>query len=530
MHRNRDDRLNELEDAGTVTVSSRYGGSSFTDIWDSTNIEIRDQSALQEDNSSSTASLLLKCKRQVIYPYLYILCLVAWRPFGSRSMVYRQRCSFWKVVNIFYTFLFFCLIIFTYASHLISCNLGLDVSINKTSKALETSQGTKQSQHDQRSLIKPDGNSFGGTKATHAFSLDLNRINKNLMVQSGVTSQTMGKNISSSVFPSVTNFFTQATSESGDWKPAAFKKCNHLLTEYVMPHLLHFMAVLTGFYLFRIQDNEDLSALVEKVFLLSSIPRKIVSRLRIFFLSLVMLAIADSAVEMLFLHVFKIASVTGFSLNSNGQWIAVSFIVLGFFVEAFVSIVTLMSYCAQCELLTFYLHEICQRMEEKTKDLSALMKDVMDVKKNLNNMNGKISIIASLIVLCYLKITVAEVINMMTYIKNDIHSAITLLYRLLAPLLSFSFIMIPFIVAARFSAVAKKFKQQSLNVRVFGYPSATQLDQDSFILFTQGVEMKAKLMLMPIHGSYVSATVILIMFGLLVLIQSHIISTNIRYL
>ncbi|XP_027059635.1 uncharacterized protein LOC113686239 [Pocillopora damicornis] len=493
MHRNRDDRLNELEDAGTVTVSSRYGGSSFTDIWDSTNIEIRDQSALQEDNSSSTASLLLKCKRQVIYPYLYILCLVAWRPFGSRSMAYRQRCSFWKVVNIFYTFLFFCLIIFTYASHLISCNLGLDVNNN-------------------------------------TFSLDLNRINKNLMVQSGVTSQTIGKNISSSVFPSVTNVFTQATSESGDWKPAAFKKCKHLLTEYVMPHLLHFMAVLTGFYLFRIQDNEDLSALVEKVFLLSSIPRKIVSRLRIFFLSLVMLAIADSAVEMLFLGVSNLASVTGFSLHSSGQWIAVSLIVLGFFVEAFVSIVTLMSYCAQCELLTFYLREICQRMEEKTKDLSALMKDVMDVKKNLNNMNGKISIIASLIVLCYLKITVAEVINMMTCIRNDKQSAITFLYRLLAPNLSFSFIMIPFIVAARFSAVAQKFKQQSLNVRVFGYPSATQLDQDSFILFTQGVEMKAKLMLMPIHGSYVSATVILIMFGLLVLIQSHIIPTNTRYL
>lgn len=32
---------------------------------------------------------------------------------------------------------------------------------------------------------------------------------------------------------------------------------------------------------------------------------------------------------------------------------------------------------------------------------------IMDVKKNLNNMNGKISIIASLVVLCYLKITVA---------------------------------------------------------------------------------------------------------------------------
>ena len=52
--------------------------------------------------------------------------------------------------------------------------------------------------------------------------------------------------------------------------------------------------------------------------------------------------------------------------------------------------------------------------------------------------------------LCYF--TLAEVINMMTYIKNDTLSAITLLYRLLAPLLSFSFIMIPFIVVSTFKA------------------------------------------------------------------------------
>ena len=41
---------------------------------------------------------------------------------------------------------------------------------------------------------------------------------------------------------------------------------------------------------------------------------------------------------------------------------------------------------------------------------------------------------------------------MMTYIKYDTHSAITLLYRLLAPLLSFSFVMIPFIVVSTFKA------------------------------------------------------------------------------
>ena len=41
---------------------------------------------------------------------------------------------------------------------------------------------------------------------------------------------------------------------------------------------------------------------------------------------------------------------------------------------------------------------------------------------------------------------------MMTCIKNDKQSAITFLYRLLAPNLSFSFIMIPFIVVSTFKA------------------------------------------------------------------------------
>ena len=48
--------------------------------------------------------------------------------------------------------------------------------------------------------------------------------------------------------------------------------------------------------------------------------------------------------------------------------------VLGLIVELCVSVVTIVNYCAQCELLIFYLREIGLRMEEKTKDLSIIMK------------------------------------------------------------------------------------------------------------------------------------------------------------
>ena len=48
--------------------------------------------------------------------------------------------------------------------------------------------------------------------------------------------------------------------------------------------------------------------------------------------------------------------------------------VLGKVVEYCISAVTIVNYCAQCELLIFYLREINIRMEEKTKELSIIMK------------------------------------------------------------------------------------------------------------------------------------------------------------
>lgn len=49
------------------------------------------------------------------------------------------------------------------------------------------------------------------------------------------------------------------------WKPAV-TECTHIVSTYVVPNVLHFMAFLIGFYMFRIQENEGLHALIEKVF------------------------------------------------------------------------------------------------------------------------------------------------------------------------------------------------------------------------------------------------------------------------
>ena len=63
-----------------------------------------------------------------------------------------------------------------------------------------------------------------------------------------------------------------------------------------------------------------------------------------------------------------------YSVFFSAQWVGVSLMALGKIVELCVSVVTIVNYCAQCELLIFYLREISLRMEEKTKDLNIIMK------------------------------------------------------------------------------------------------------------------------------------------------------------
>ena len=58
----------------------------------------------------------------------------------------------------------------------------------------------------------------------------------------------------------------------------------------------------------------------------------------------------------------------------SAQWAMASLMVISYMVELCVTAVIIVNYCAQCELLIFYLREINLQMEEKTKDLAIIMK------------------------------------------------------------------------------------------------------------------------------------------------------------
>ncbi len=74
-------------------------------------------------------------------------------------------------------------------------------------------------------------------------------------------------------FTSYSNQFT-----TDNIKKPKENACGHVVTTYIVPSVLHLIAYIIGFIYFRINENEQLYALMEKVFLAVNQTLKVVSQ------------------------------------------------------------------------------------------------------------------------------------------------------------------------------------------------------------------------------------------------------------
>ena len=121
---------------------------------------------------------------------------------------------------------------------------------------------------------------------------------------------TLGKKTQTREVISLVPILTLATA-GPIWKPAV-TECTHIVSTYVVPKVLHFMAFLIGFYMFRIQENEGLHALIEKVFLFFFVYVSGTRYLETSYLvsqSCVNLPFLNSSITVSFFQVFLLSSV-----------------------------------------------------------------------------------------------------------------------------------------------------------------------------------------------------------------------------
>jgi hypothetical protein len=205
-----------------TSLATAIGTSSYFDenayVFDGVKIEIEDI-----DNTSlsnQTTQSLKRCKKQVLKYYYKLLCFIGWRPF-YKECFYRTPI-YVTILNIIYPLLIITFLFYSYVYDIIICQGKLNV----VTDVLQTST----------------------TTTTQVMPIESQMINESTQNDSSFIHSLK------SIFPRIRSDISSI-------------QCGHIVTTYVIPSVLHFTSYIMGFWYFRIRENEQLYALMEKVFL-----------------------------------------------------------------------------------------------------------------------------------------------------------------------------------------------------------------------------------------------------------------------
>ncbi|XP_076435524.1 uncharacterized protein LOC143275355 isoform X2 [Babylonia areolata] len=421
---------------------------------------------------------------------------VGWRVF--RHDVITPRSWWLRVLNVVYPVLVVLLLLYTYMYEMIACEWKLNVVKDTKVRTPKPPPTT---------ITTPIGN-YTDNETTTGTSLP-----KALLFNFSPTQEE--------------NLTSPTLSPSSSTPPP----CDHIITTYLIPNVLHFAAYVMGMYYFRIQDNEQMYALMEKVFLQanpqhtsSSSQQKLVYKTRLFLALGSVWVLATLGLQVLYVWVFSFPALDIFErFGEIFHWVTLSIELVGRVVFNSVILAIVVNYATQCEMVMFYVKGLSLRLQEKSTDIKTAFKDTWLLRQNLSLLNGVISKMTSLALTILAELTV---IGVSILILNQYDTAEVWVYRGIFPVVWGVMLGFPLFQAARVNSVCLRIKKSSLEMRVFGYKNSSQLELDSFLQFVHATRLRAKLFHVPIQPSYLMALCILAAFVFLLLVQTTSIFTR----
>lgn len=459
--------------------ASDMSGDSFTS---GIRVDIADFDG--EDSLNLTTTTLKRCKQQVLRPYWKLLMLIGWRGFGRESV--NSGSKGWSVLNTIYPVFVVCLLWYVYIYEIVACQWRLNIN-----KDIE--------------LILP----------ASTIAVTTSHLNT---TQSNIPFATLGS----------AEYVDQNFSQSSRHKTPMPKACEHVITTYVIPNVLHFIAFVMGFVHYRIQENEQLYAIMEKVFLQAtplsnrgSSQHKMIKKLRMFQILGALWVLSTLILQGLYEWAFDFPKLNFFlNTTSTVHWALFSVEMLGIMILNSVSLAVVANYVTQCEMMLFYIRGLALRLQEKSSDLKSAMKDVLSVRQNLSLLNGPLARMTSLICIIFCELTIIG-ISILVLNKND--QPKIWIYRAVFPLIFLVMLCFPLFQAARVNSVCSRIIKIALEMRVFGYKGSSQLDLDSFMNFVANTRLRAKLFHIPIMPAYLITIIVISCLVLLILFQTSII-------
>lgn len=490
------DMSQELNGGASLDIQasgSLRGGSSTSDS--SIRIEIRDSG--HEGSSNFTTSTLHKCKREVLRPYWHLLIFIGWRGF-NRESIFAQGFR-WRFLNFLYTSIVMSLLIYTYSYEVLTCEWKLDMKTD----TLPIIKGNPSTLPPPTTTTLAPSNSSNSSILTKLWGSTFR----------GYTSAPHTKGDNDEV--------TKEEVHVEDDNPA----CDHIVTSYLIPGLLHFAAYVLGFYYFRVQENEQLDALMEKVFLQATThqartasQQNMIKKQRYYLSFGGCWVFVSALLQVLYMWAFDFPQMPIFKkVPKNSAMVLFGLEILGRAMFNAVLLAIVMNFVTQCEMIKFYVKGLVMRLQEKSTDLRTAMKDVLTLRQTLSQLNGLISKMTTLAGVILAELTV---IGVFLLLVNKNTSPKVWAYRAIFPLVWAVMFAFPLFQAARVNSICLRIHKVALEMRVFGYKGASLLDLDSFLSFVNNTKLSAKLFHINVIPSQLIFVCLVGAFVLLVLIQT----------
>lgn len=463
-------------------------------VFDGIKIDIEDIDNTSVSNI--TTQSLKRCKMQVLAHYYNLLIFIGWRSFYKEH--YYRTPWFFKIINFFYPLLIVSLLIYAYVYDVMTCQGKLNIYYD--------------TQYVEPSKVGPAfTRNPPTTKTTNKTSL-LESFNVHKKTQQEQFYETTMSTLTTD------NLHVRENENA----------CGHIVTTYIIPSLLHLIAYILGFIYFRINENEQLYALMEKVFLAVNQTLKMVSqdrvikRIKIFMILGLIWVILSVGIYLLSKLVFDLERPF-----FEPIWASILIEIIALVTVNLVYLAVVINHATQCEMIILYVNEIRTRLEEKSITLKEAMQQILDIRMALGNLNSTVSKMATIVALNFVE---KFIIGIIIIIINKNSNAWVWVYRILFTLSWFLILTFTLAQIARLNSVCSKFKQIALASRVYGYHNSNRDELDSFLLFIANAKLRAKLFGVPLKPSVILATVITITFTMIILFQSSVISTPDSYI
>uniref|UniRef100_A0A1S4H5A1 Gustatory receptor n=2 Tax=gambiae species complex TaxID=44542 RepID=A0A1S4H5A1_ANOGA len=292
---------------------------------------------------------------------------------------------------------------------------------------------------------------------------------------------------------------------------------------YLVPALLHLNGFILAVFIYRFADNEQLQNLIERVFILSSNPRRLVLTLWLYFgLGLVWLGVSIAYVTLI-----GIDGVTVFERFLSFGWtgglarwthtgeLLRALLSVTLFLHDLVQMVVIVSYGLMCYMLRCYLKALKEKLLLHTIEPLNWMREICEFRKLLHHLNTKISLpVASLTVLnlSYTVSSVAHLFHNMTACPINIFTA-----SLANILLWLVIALVPFFQAASLTVTCRQTQScgHLISIRPFVHRNTSSEDLNTVLLYASSLKMSAKLFRMPVSAHYLCFLVLVCFIGVL---------------